>query len=262
MVYRTLAIAVSALVLAAPAAQADLDGHGPDAWRVTGVAANDMLNVRMGPGTNYKVIERFAPNERGLQQITCVPFYQLRHYSEMSEAEIKALPAPWCLVRAADMTRAGWVSQRFIEPDHGQAAAANAQETRQAAATAPAGSLINGAENLVRDLYNAFERSASQADNPFMRPAAKKYFTTEMIPDLAGHGADLLYDAQDFQGSVTRIAPDPQRPMFRGMISINVDFTNFGRPSNATFYLRADTGQPGAPFRIFRIEHENWSFPP
>lgn len=261
MLRRTLGIAVSALFLTAPSAQADLDGHGPDAWRVTGVTANDMLNARMGPGTNYKVIERFAPNERGLQQITCVPFYQLRHYSEMSAAEIKALPSPWCLMRGADMMRAGWVSQRFITPDNGEAAAPQEPQTRQAAAGASGDPLIDGAQNLVRNLYNAFERSGSQADNPFMRPEADKYFSTEVIPDLAGHGGDVLYNAQDFQGAVTRIAPDPDAPMFRGMISINVDFTNFGQAQQVVFRLRADTARPNAPFRIFRVDYDHGSFP-
>src|SRR5690606_9481160 len=47
-------------------AHAEIDGHGPDAWRVTGVAAQDTLNARMGPGTSYPVIETFAQDERGM----------------------------------------------------------------------------------------------------------------------------------------------------------------------------------------------------
>src|SRR5690554_8181383 len=76
----------------ATAAYAEIDGHGPDAWRVNGVASNDTLNVRMGPGTDYLVIERFAHNERNLQQITCVPFYNAGHYNALSQAQIAALP--------------------------------------------------------------------------------------------------------------------------------------------------------------------------
>lgn len=45
-------IAIVSLGLWTSGAQADLDGHGPDLWRVIGVAANDMLNARMGPGTD------------------------------------------------------------------------------------------------------------------------------------------------------------------------------------------------------------------
>ena len=54
---------------------------------------------------------------------------------------------------------------------------------------------------------------------------------------------------------------DPDQPMLRGMVTINVDMVNFGRPQRAVFRLRADPGQPGAPLRIFRVEHEGWEFP-
>lgn len=71
----------------------------------------------MGPGTNYPVIETFAHDERGLQQITCVPFYTMAHFSVMTEAELDALPPRWCLMRSADMSKAGWVAQRYLIAD-------------------------------------------------------------------------------------------------------------------------------------------------
>jgi hypothetical protein len=49
--------------------------------------------------------------------------------------------------------------------------------------------------------------------------------------------------------------------MLRGMTTINVDFTNFGRRQRALSYLRADTTKAGAPLRIFRVEHDRWSYP-
>lgn len=241
------------LALAAPAAQAEIDGHGPDSWRVTGVAADDVLNARMGPGTGYKVIETFAPDERGLELITCVPFYTLHHYMEMSEAQINALPPRWCLMRGADMQRAGWVAQRFITPDD--------QEAALPLSPGQIDPLIDSAQSLVRDLYEAFERSETQADNPFMLPEADRYFFADVVPLMAGHGMDVLYGAQDFQGEVTRIAPDPDQPMLRGMITINVDFTNWGEDQRVAFRLRADTARPDAPLRIFRIDYDHESFP-
>lgn len=254
MLRQTLAIAVVALILMAPGAQADLDGHGPDSWRVTGVAANDRLNARMGPGTKYKVIETFAPDERGLEQITCVPYYALRHYMEMNEAQIKALPPRWCLMRGADMQRAGWVAQRFIAPDDAEAVPPELPDRF-------GDPLIDDAQSLVRNLYDAFEQQRTQADNPFMRPEADKYFFADVIPYMSGHGADVLYDSQDFQGEVIRIAPDPDQPMLRGMITINVDFTNWGQKYRAVFRLRADTARLEAPFRIFRVEFGERSYP-
>lgn len=252
---KIILLSAAALGLGTVAAQADLDGHGPDAWRVTGVAANDMLNARMGPGTQYEVIEQFAPDERGLEQITCVPFYALRHYAEMSEAQIQALPPRWCLMRGADRMRAGWVAQRFITPDDTDEAAL--PDTPDGAGDAQ----IKEAVALVRALYTAFEGLNTEADNPFAAPEADKYFFADVIPALYGHGADVLYDAQDFQGAVTRIAPDPEQPMLRGMISINVDFTNFGQAQRAVFRLRADTARPDAAIRIFRVEHPSGSYP-
>lgn len=116
---RGFAVAAIAVALAflASVTHAEIDGSGPDAWRVMGVAPNDVLNVRMGPGTNYPVIETFAHNERNLQQITCVPFYTMAHFSAMTEAELDALPPRWCLMRTADLTKAGWVAQRFLIAD-------------------------------------------------------------------------------------------------------------------------------------------------
>ncbi|MGV0908506.1 hypothetical protein [Martelella sp. FOR1707] len=69
-----MAAIAAAFALLASVAQAEIDGSGPDAWRVTGVAPNDVLNVRMGPGTDYPVIATLAHDQRELQQITCVPF--------------------------------------------------------------------------------------------------------------------------------------------------------------------------------------------
>src|SRR5690625_918357 len=246
--------AAVAFGLAAGLAHADIDGHGPDAWRVTGVAADDMLNARMGPGTEYKVIEHFAPDERGMQQITCVPFYTLGHYSSMTEAERDALPARWCLMRSEDLTRAGWVAQRFITPD-------NVEMIADPVDDVSGDPLIMGAADLVRDLYRSFDDMRSEADNPFAAANARRYFFADLVPELQGRGADLLYDAQDFDGEVTRIAPDPDQPMFRGMITIIADFTNFGQRKKAVFHLRADPDQPDAPFRIFSIGHDECDFP-
>lgn len=252
-ILRGVALAMS---FAATTAFAQIDGHGPDSWRVIDVAANDVLNARMGPGTEYPVIETFAPDMRGLEQITCVPYYSLRHYGKMSETQISALPPRWCLMRDGDMTRAGWVAGRFIRPDDEDTTIPS-----QDALEMTGDPLLDQAQALVRELYIVSEMGGEPGDNPFLPPTAARYFFGNMVPDLVGHGSDVLYDAQDFQGQVTRIAPDDEQPMFRGTITINVDFINFGQQNRAVFSLRADTSQPGAPFRIFHVEHGDWSFP-
>ena len=106
-----------AMALMAGGALADIDGHGPDAWRVTGVAANDVLYARMGPGTSYPVLTTFAANERGLQQVTCVPLVPQAGWMQMTQAQRDALPQPWCLMRSADLSRSGWVARRYLGED-------------------------------------------------------------------------------------------------------------------------------------------------
>ncbi|QYX56443.1 hypothetical protein K1T73_15520 [Roseovarius sp. SCSIO 43702] len=255
-------VAALAVTLGATVVRAEIDGHGPDAWRVTGVASDDMLNMRMGPGTQYLVIDRLAPDARGLKQITCVPLLIPSIYHRLTEAQRANLPQRWCLMQTADFAKAGWVAQRFIMEDTG---GTGVQPGGGSAVVPEARSIgdpqIDGAARLVRDLYVAEAASTGRADYPFTRANAARYFFVGMTPELAGHGADLLYDAQDFQGRIIRIAPDPDQPMLRGMITVNVDFTNFGRPDRAVFRLRPDPQQPSAPVRIFRIEHDQWSFP-
>lgn len=73
--------------------------------------------------------------------------------------------------------------------------------------------------------------------------------------------ADPIYGAHDFGGSVSVPSPDPQHPIFRGMITIDVEIENFGRTQTAVFRRRPETGRPGAPLRIFRVEHDGWTFP-
>ncbi|WP_281983373.1 hypothetical protein [Thalassorhabdomicrobium marinisediminis] len=251
---------VSAGTALATGALAEIDGHGPDAWRVTGVAADDVLNMRMGPGTQYLVIDSLPPDARGLQQVTCVPLLIPSIYHRLSEAQRADLPQRWCLMQTADFAKAGWVAQRFLMEDVDLAS--TAPDTGAHAAVDGIGdAMIDGAARLVADLYTAFETQRSAAENPFSATAAPRYFFSGMEPALAGHGADVLYDAQDFQGRIVRIAPDADRPMLRGMITVNVDFVNFGQMQRAVFSLRADPNQPGAPVRIFRVDHSDWSFP-
>lgn len=245
-------------------ARAEIDGHGPDAWRVTGVSANDVLNARMGPGTNYSVIETFGHDERGMQQITCVPLLLAAHYLTMSQAQIDALPPRWCLMRSADLTKAGWVAQRFIRPDDAVTSSSADGTYQGPLETTSAGTMIDEAEAIVRDLYGAMARfNEGQGPYPLRGPSASRYFTSDIVDLLhsGGLGADPLYGSQDFDGKVLHIASDADQRMLRGMITINVDFINFGRQQRAVFSMRADTSLENAPLRIFRVEHEGWSYP-
>ncbi|MCA1297069.1 SH3 domain-containing protein [Stappia indica] len=252
---RLLAALLLTSVLWSGQGLAEIDGHGPDAWRVRGVAASDALNMRMGPGTEYGVLGTFRANEHGLQQVTCVPYVPAARYMTLSEAEQAALPPRWCLMRSRDLTKAGWVRATFLVPDYGGAerAPANNGEAQ-----------IREAEDVVRALYEAHRIEDAGGKTDLRRPrGARRYFFADVAADfLSGRaGADPVYGGQDFDGSCQPPRRDPQTPMLRGMITVNVDCVNFGHAQRAVYRLRADPDQPGAPIRIFRIEHDGWSFP-
>lgn len=267
-------LAVIMMSVFATSAHAEIDGHGPDAWHVNGVESNDTLNVRMGPGTNYPVIERFAHNERNLQQITCVPLYNAGHYNALTQAQIAALPQRWCLMRTAGMDKAGWVAQRFITPDQSGEGQAQRQSQSQGDVApqdnAPKSEqdgfdhIVEDARGLVEELYHhQIETDAAGGPGPLDPVNASMYFTDDIVAWLNSDyvHAHPLFGAQDFDVSIQSAKPDPDQPMLRGMVTINVDFINFGQQQRAVFYLRADTTKPGAPLRIFSVEHDGWSYP-
>ena len=238
------------------AAQAEIDGYGPDAWQVHGVAADDVLNARMGPGTEYLIIDTFDHDERGLKLVTCVPLLLMSNAQALTEAQMDALPPRWCLMRSADLSKAGWVLQRYLIEDGYDEANPTAAGPEAAAGE----DMIAQATDLVRALYAA---EAAGGPHPLDPAHAHRYFSSEVVAHMRAHPleADPLIGAQDFDGSIGEPTPDPDQPMLRGMITVNVDIVNFGQRHTAVFRLRADPAQPGARLRIFRIEHDGWSFP-
>ncbi|WP_274426383.1 SH3 domain-containing protein [Chelativorans sp. YIM 93263] len=225
------------------------EADGPDAWRVVDVASNDTLNARMGPGTNYPVIGQFAHDARGLTQVTCVPLVTAGQWFEMSEAERTNLPPRWCLMQSADYSLKGWVAQRYLAEDH-VAATPAASET---------GDVVEMAERLVRRLYNDHLQAKSGGFTSPLNPSRAGDFFTAPLAESIARGelqADPLFDAQDSDITDLHISLDEERPMFRGLITVNADFRNFGHPRRAVVRLRVEDGEP----RIIRIEHEGWSF--
>jgi uncharacterized protein YraI len=112
---RPLALAALIAALAGPAlATAD----GPDAWRVVGVAPDDVLNVRVGPGTEYFVITALPPNARRLQLGTCTPTITQAQYFALTPAAQAQLAryARWCVVSWGG-EQLGWVNARFLGED-------------------------------------------------------------------------------------------------------------------------------------------------
>lgn len=242
------------VLLLATSGMALAEADGPDAWRVVDVAANDRLNVRMGPGTQYPVIGRFAHDARGLQQVTCVPLLKAEFYFEMTEAELDALPPRWCLMQSADRSIEGWVAQRYLAEDHVLEADPSAPDLDEVAQD-----VTVAAERLVQQLYDDHLRAMRGGFTSPLDPArAADFFTAPLADSIARDGlqADPLFDAQDAEITDLQVALDAEQPMFRGMITVNADFRNFGHPRRAVVLLRVEEGEP----RVIRIEHEGWSF--
>ncbi len=243
---RALAVMVAALCGTGPVLG---EADGPDAWRVVGVAPDDSLNARMGPGTDYMVIGTFDHDARGLIQITCVPLLSAGIYHGLSEEERRSLPPRWCLMRSPDFSVEGWVSQRYIEEDPGAAGAADGEGDP----------VLRMARDRVEALYRDHMRSLSDASvtSPVHDDRARQFFTGSLARELANRhpDADPLFDAQDTGISDLRVALDAEQPVFRGMITVNVDFRNFGRSQRAVVRLRVENGSA----RIIRIEHDGWT---
>ena len=234
---------IPALVCRPLFAQAEIDGYGSDAWRVSGVMPADVLNARMGPGADYKIVGTFAHDEQGLIEVTRVPLLTMDIAAKLTEDELAALPQRWCLMRA------GWVAARFLVPD-------NASPVQDADPVAIA-------RDLVQALYIAAQQAVDGGPHPLDPDQAADYFFADIATGLATDppAADPLTGAQDFDERIADPVPDPEQPMLRGMITIHVGITNFGRSHTAVFHLRPDPGQPAASLCIFRIEHEGWQFP-
>ena len=83
-------------------------GPGGDILRVTGISANDVLNVRSGPGTNYRIIGALGNGDR-VRRLRC----------ETPGS------TTWCEIEMlTDMRERGWVSARYLSGGGGSQGAA------------------------------------------------------------------------------------------------------------------------------------------
>lgn len=82
-----------------------LPGHtrqsdeGGDVMRVTGVSSGDLLNVRSGPSTNYRIIGKLGNGDR-VRRLSCQ----------------KQGNSRWCEIEMmTDMRGRGWVNARYLQ---------------------------------------------------------------------------------------------------------------------------------------------------
>lgn len=119
--YRVSTFLAAALLLpmdplgaGAALAQAD-PGAGPKSWVVTGVAADDVLNMRDVPSADSRKVGSIPAHARGLGNLGCLRKHpSLEEWMGMSEAQRREANMLWCRVEYGG--RQGWVAGRFLKP--------------------------------------------------------------------------------------------------------------------------------------------------
>ncbi len=142
MTRKLLFLLVLALFAALPAAA---QGEEPNAW------ASYDLNVRAGPGTNYPILGRFAPNTALVVEA---------HNADLS----------WLLVHAADQSRRGWVAALYLRYQPGFSAASLPVSEEILTAAAP---------------------SAAAPSLPQTGSAAQTLMSLPLVPPISGRAAAI-----------------------------------------------------------------------
>ncbi|MEZ5839985.1 MAG: hypothetical protein R3D02_06025 [Hyphomicrobiales bacterium] len=96
------------------------EADGPDAYRVTGVARNDVLNIRSGPSARFDIVGTIPHDGRGLRNLAeCTPKPAIDTLATMSPKALKALrQRTWCRIAYGGVT--GWVAARYLAEDSGE----------------------------------------------------------------------------------------------------------------------------------------------
>jgi uncharacterized protein YraI len=105
--------AAAALGLSSATAGAEADG--PDFYAVTGVAADDVLNIRAHPDPHAAKLGEIPPNGTCVRNLGCRGGLTFEEFTELSEAQkarrLKENPR-WCKIEFKGTT--GWVAGRYL----------------------------------------------------------------------------------------------------------------------------------------------------
>lgn len=102
-----------ALLLAAGVVRSEADG--PDHFQVTGVAANDVLNLRAAPNPKAAKVGVIPPNANCVRNLGCRGGLSFQDYSTLSPAQQKERLRQhprWCRVEYRGVS--GWVAGRYL----------------------------------------------------------------------------------------------------------------------------------------------------
>lgn len=93
---------------------AQAESSGPDLWDVTGVRADDVLNLHADANVQSKIITGIPHDATGLKNLGCTGEPTFAEWQRMTEAERKqSTHARWCKV--GYHAQQGWVAGRFLK---------------------------------------------------------------------------------------------------------------------------------------------------
>jgi len=102
------------MVLSASSSFAEADG--PDHWQVTGVAKDDVLNIREQADPHSKKVGQIPPDGTCIKNLGCVGGLSFEEFTTLSDEEKKRIEHErprWCKVEYRGTT--GWVAGRYVE---------------------------------------------------------------------------------------------------------------------------------------------------
>ncbi|NEX19133.1 SH3 domain-containing protein [Thiorhodococcus mannitoliphagus] len=102
-------------LLQVAASQVLAEADGPDFFGVTGVATQDVLNMRAGQSARAEKVGEIPPDGQCVRNLGCRGGLTFQEYSTLSAAQrtarLKAHPR-WCKVEYQGVT--GWVAGRYL----------------------------------------------------------------------------------------------------------------------------------------------------
>jgi hypothetical protein len=128
------------LALLVVPALAAADASGPDFFSVTGVAPDDVLNIRAAPDPHAETLGEIPPDGTCVRNLGCRGGLTLQEFTELSPAQRKQREQEnprWCKVEFGGVT--GWVAGRYLSEGYcGEQPGAVGSKQRSAAPEVPA----------------------------------------------------------------------------------------------------------------------------
>ena len=94
---------------------AKAEADGPDFYRVSGVAADDVLNIRAEPNPHAAQVGSIPPNADCVRNLGCQGGLTFQEFSTLNQTEqaerLKQNPR-WCRIEHQGIT--GWVAGRYL----------------------------------------------------------------------------------------------------------------------------------------------------